>query len=378
MTATRPLGNITRTASKFNDDIPVTVLKFALQSAARELIPQERIKVCLRYHKPDVTTITVNRHKTAKKAYFGGLMTCSSIWHCAVCAARISEVRRADLSRAVNAWNGGVMMVTYTASHKISTPLTEILNTVTDGVRAFKSGSKFQKMSEVYGWVGSVKSLEVTYGKNGWHPHCHELVFLNSPLGLKALDMLEVELKQHWINVLGRKGYVASTQNGLVVSDDKFDLDRYVAKFGHEPRMSKDEWKNKWTLAHEVTKAVVKKSKEGGRTPQQLLCDYICGDFEAGEAWREYALTFKGRKQLTWSPGMRHLLHLAIEKSDAEIAEEMPEDTEIYAKFTLDQWRQILRHDLRGEILNNAGWMSQHDFGNWMSGIMDNWTQLDS
>lgn len=378
MTATRPLGNITKTASDFNDDIPVTVLKFALQSAARELIPQERIKVCLRYHRPDMTSITVNRHKTAKKAYFSGLMVCSSIWHCAVCAARISEVRRAELTRATNAWTGGIMMVTYTASHKISTPLSEILKTVLDGTRAFKSGEKFQKISEKFGWIGSVKALEPTYGKNGWHPHCHELVFLNHPLNEQALDELQVILKQHWIAVLGRKGFVASTENGLVVSDDKYDLARYVAKFGHEPRMSKDDWKNRWTLAHEVTKAVVKRAKQGGRTPQQLLIDYIAGDFEAGEAWREYALCFKGKKQLTWSPGMRHLLHLAIEKSDAEIAETEEKDVEVYAQFSLDQWRQILRHDLRGEILNNAGWMTQDDFGNWMSKIMDNWTQLDS
>ena len=53
--------------------------------------------------------------------------------------------------------------------------------------------------------------------------------------------------------------------------------------------MSIEDWKNKWSLVHEVTKAVTKRGKGAGRTPMELLADYIVGDDEAGEAWREYA-----------------------------------------------------------------------------------------
>lgn len=265
-------------------------------------------------------------------------------------------------------------MVTYTASHHLHTPLKEILEGVTDGVRKFKSGEKFQDIKNTYGWNGSVKALEVTYGVNGWHPHIHELVFCTNPLDEDSLERLEIELRCHWMKILGKLGYVASTTHGLRVSDDSHELKRYVTKFGHEPKMSKEQWRNKWSLSHEVTKAVVKKAKEGGRTPTQLLIDYITGDGEAGDAWREYAMTFKGRKQLTWSNGLRKLLGIGIEKPDAEIAEEIPENTTVYATFSLDQWKQILRHDLRGEILHRAGFMSQEGFSHWMSEIIDTWS----
>jgi hypothetical protein len=376
MTATkkRSLGDITNTASELEVGVPSTILRFALQRAAYELIPQERIKICLRYHKPNTAVITVNRHKTAKKAYFGGLMTCGSVWQCPLCAQRISEHRRAELERGVLNWTGGIFMVTYTASHKLHTPLKEILETVKEGARSFKSGEKFQTIKNAAALRGTVKALEVTYGANGWHPHIHEIWFVDVPLNKIELDVVEMALRKHWQQVLGRKGWLASIEHGIKVSDDKFDLARYVAKFGHEPKMTMDQWKNQWSLVKEVTKQVVKKSRtREGRTPTQLLVDYIQDDFEAGERWREYALTFKGSKQLTWSNGLRDLLKIGEEVGDAEITDELPEDTLIYATFSLDQWKAILRHDARAEILHRAEWMSQEDFALWVSEKIDTW-----
>lgn len=373
MPKSKQLGSITKFASQGEGGVSPIVLRFALQKAALELIPQERIKICLRYHRPTSDKITVHRSETAKRAFYGGLMTCGSIWHCPICAARISEHRRAELDRAVKNWTGSMFMVTYTASHKIQTPLHEILKTVIDGVRGFKSGRKFQTIKNATAWRGSVKALEVTYGNNGWHPHCHELVFCDTPLNMLELDVLEIALKRYWLDVLGRKGWVASTERGLVVSDDHYDIERYVAKFGHEPRMTLEDWKNKWSLSREVTKSVVKRGRQGGRTPIQLLMDYMVDDFEAGEAWREYAIEFKSHHQLTYSPGLRQLLKLGQEKPDSEIADEIPEDTYIYAQFTLEQWRMILRHDMRGEILNSAAWMSQEDFAQWINSVFADW-----
>lgn len=369
----KALGNITNTASQLTGGVPSAVLRFALQKAALELIPQERIKVCLRYHRPNVDKVTVHRSKNAKKAYFSGLMVCGSVWHCAVCAARISEARRQELERAMAGWTGGNFMITYTASHKIKTSLHDILETVTQGVRDFKSGRRFQTLKNAMAWRGSVKSLEVTYGKNGWHPHVHELVFCDVSPNTLELDVFEIALKKYWLDVLGRKGYVASTDRGLVVSDDNYDLKRYVAKFGREPLMSLEDWKNRWTPSQEITKSVVKRGRAGGRTPTQLLIDYMVDDFEAGEAWREYAKEFKGRKQLTWSNGLRELLKIGVEKPDGELCEEIPDDSYVFAQFTLEQWRMILNHDARGEILNRAGYMEQDDFAMWVSETMKDW-----
>jgi len=360
------LGQYTKSAST-GEHITSVHARFILQSAARELIPQERIKACLRWHLPNEDKVKVHHHKSSKKAYFSGLMVCGSVWHCPVCAYRVSEERRKELHRSLMNWTGGLVMITYTASHHIGTPAAEMIEAVTDGVRRFKSGRFFNDARKVYGWIGSAKALEITYGDNGWHPHVHELVFMNSVLGDDALDKLEMALRLHWVEILGSRGYLASTERGLVLQTADKDLADYVAKWGHEPSIDNPNFKDRWTLDKEMTKSAVKKGKKRGRTPTQLLTDYVNGDFQSGELWREYALSMKGKRQLVWSRGMRELLRLGLEKSDEEIATEIPDDTTVYATLNIEQWRQILRHDLRGEILYRAGYMEQDDFSQWLA-----------
>ena len=255
--------------------------RFILQEAAKELIPQERVRVCLRYHQPNTTVVHVKRVKETKKAYYSGLMVCGSVWHCPVCASRISEQRRAELKSATLNWTGGLVLVTYTASHRLATPLHDILDTITSGIRSFKSGRAFQDIRAVYGWIGSVKALEVTHGANGWHPHVHELIFTNSVLEDEALDALEVKMKIHWRETLGRKGYLASTDRGLVISNRGSEIVDYVTKWGHEPSIDNPNFNSKWGVAEEISKAAVKKGRAGGRTPLQLLSDYVDGDDSA-------------------------------------------------------------------------------------------------
>jgi hypothetical protein len=264
-------------------------------------------------------------------------------------------------------------MITYTASHQLGTPAATMIEVVTDGVRRFKSGRFFDDAKKRYGWIGSVKALEITYGDHGWHPHCHELVFLNAEMSDEALDGFEMMLRIHWVEILGKKGYLASTDRGLVMQTADAELAEYVAKWGHEPSIDNPKFRDRWTPEKELTKGVVKKGKMKGRTPTQLLLDYMVDDFQAGELWREYALAIKGKHQLVWSPGMRKLLKLGAMKSDEELAAEIPIETTLYATFTKSQWRQILQNDMRGEILNRAGYMDQDEFSLWIASIIDTW-----
>lgn len=361
--------DITNTASFGEEKIPAVMLRFMLQRAAQEIIPQERVRVCLKYHAPNKQTVQLRRIKEAKKAYFSGLMICGSVWHCPVCAAKISEERRIELQRTMIDWTGGAFMVTYTLSHSAGEPLKNVLNALIASGRKFKSGDAFQEIKDMYGWVGSVKSLEVTVGDNGWHPHIHELVFTTNKLEIEALDTLENTLKKRWVKVVHSEGYSANYNNGLTLKDDNKWLRDYVSKWGHEPTMTTKDYKKRWTLAHEITKQVVKKARGEHRTPMQLLLDYTVDDFQAGELWREYALAFKGKKQLTWSNGMREILGFGKELKDEELAEREDENFTVYAIFNLSQWRQILRSDMRGEILHKASYMSQDDFALWFASL---------
>ena len=103
------------------------VARFALQSAAVELMPEERVSKCLRYMQPTAKTVEIRKREKKHTAFFKGLIVCASVWMCPVCAARISEKRRKELTYAVNNWNGFTALITYTASHNKHTRLAPFL-----------------------------------------------------------------------------------------------------------------------------------------------------------------------------------------------------------------------------------------------------------
>ena len=360
------LVSIANIASR-TENIPPKIMRFMLQSAARELLPDERVADCLRAVVPTAQRVEIHKSKTRNAAHYRGLLVCSRIWHCPVCASKISEERRKELSSATRTWNGGLALITYTASHHNNIRLEKILETVLAAHRDFKSGRVFVEMSEYFGWHGSVKSLEITYGKNGWHPHVHELVFLTNKQSEDLKSMFDTQTSIRWRHCLKKIGGFASTERGVTVKTSDAEVSAYVSKFG-ETRVKTD-----WTFAHEMTKQTVKRGKIDGRTPTQLLYDYMLGDSQAGNLWVEYAHVVKGKHQLVWSRGMRKSLKLAAELTDAEIAEKEPEDTEILATITRGQWQDVLRNDAVGTILQAAETKDKADFAVWLATSLFFW-----
>ena len=66
--------------------------RFALKSHVAELLPNSRTAKCL--WRRCASKVDVMRDKSHGKAFFRGLQTCSSVWACPVCAAKIAERRR--------------------------------------------------------------------------------------------------------------------------------------------------------------------------------------------------------------------------------------------------------------------------------------------
>lgn len=74
----------------------------------------------------------VEVHCDSKAAYYVGLQTCGSVWTCPICAARVAEVRRKEIEKAVkNAYSIGYqsIMITLTFPHSKKMSLKELLRT---------------------------------------------------------------------------------------------------------------------------------------------------------------------------------------------------------------------------------------------------------
>lgn len=321
-----------------------SVRRFSLQAAARELVPHERVALCLRRPIPAAAGVELLHVPSRGTAHYGGLQVCGSVWMCAVCSSKISERRREELSAGVKAWGGQIVLCTFTLQHKRSDELSGLLSDLLKAYRNTKNGKAWMGFLERFEVAGTVRALEPTHGWHGWHPHLHVLFFLGPGADVEAFTE---QLRERWLACVAKVGRYASPQWGLDVRSANADIAAYVAKFGKQP---------KWTVAHEVAKAVSKRGRDGGLSPMQLLeCYLLFSDDDAGAHWQEYAAAFKGKKQLVWSRGLRALLGLVVEeKTDQELVEEVVEEAVCLAVLDLAAWRVVLANDARGELLDVA------------------------
>jgi hypothetical protein len=256
---------------------------------------------------------------------------------CPICAAKISERRRVELTQAIAHTDLVPALVTFTLQHNQGDKPGLLLGALLDSYRFLKGGRKWANFVSDVGWLGSIRSLEVTYGDNGWHPHLHVLAFFKAG---SILDGVADFLKSRWVGILERHERTATLIHGVDFRSANTAVAGYVAK---------------WGLEHELVKSAVKIARgRNGRTPTQLLLDYVDGDEKAGALWQEYARAFKGKRQLVWSRGLRDLLGLGKEETDEGIVQREEEAAVLLAQLTLKQWRVVLAHNARGELLEVA------------------------
>lgn len=327
--------------------------RWALQAAACELLPKERVSICMRRIIPGKKTVDVLYSDVRQRAQYRNLIICARVWICPVDAAKITERRRVELARAVDE-NPDLrpVLVTFTLQHSDRDKLSGLLDDLLDSYRKLKAGKRWQGFIADARLAGSIRSLETTHGANGWNPHLHALFFFErkAPFDQKAVEAF---LKNRWRGVLAANSRTATYAHGVDVRSADSDVAEYIAKFGHEPLDMKRP--GGWTIEHELTKAPSKLAKgEKGSSPMQLLADYMFGDKKAGALFQEYAAAFKGKNQLVWSRGLRARLGLGREETDEEIAKRKDEAAFLLASITLPQWRIVLANDARGEILEAA------------------------
>lgn len=344
-----PLGTSTKSHSASSrhrkGDSPATARakRYLLQHIAADLLPNERVSKCLRWRQSKERQIQVWRSVEHKKAHYKGLQVCGSVWVCPVCAAKISERRRAELCAAIathKATGGGVLLLTLTNSHDRRDRLVDLLEGQALALTRFRGGRVSTRLFDAIGTVGMVRTLEVTHGGNGWHPHYHILVFTRSPLSRAAVKIARDRFAQHWRD--------CCQASGLPLPDLEHGVDLRAGDWAAR-------YASKWGLEDEMTKGHIKAGRKS-KTPWDLLRASISdakGDQFAEALFREYAETFKGRRQLVWSKGLKAAL--AVEDlSDEEIAQRADDEAEHVLTLEHDDWLRVCRWLRRWEVLDRA------------------------
>lgn len=311
--AQAPLGILTKSHAIVLPQGFQGIHDYVLQDKSAKLLPQERVANCLKRRIDKNIDRSVKYNEVRKKAHWANVQRCGSIWTCPVCAKQITEKRREELKKGCDAWKkqgGEVFLLTLTNSHSASHRLSDLISGQKKALKRFFEGRKGVELLRLLGRKYQIRSFEVTYGKNGWHPHFHILLFLDGSFD-RSFNIRD-DLASYWIDCCIRSGLPApSMAHGLDLRDGKY-ADKYVSK---------------WGIEHELTKGHIKKGREGGFTPFDLLRSSVNEDDisvygkSPSKLFQEFAISFKGARQLVWSRGLKALLGIA-EKSDEELAEE--------------------------------------------------------
>ncbi len=308
-------------------------LRYKLKKTAQELLPAERVNLCM--NRPIADVVKVFQSVESLKAFFGGLIVCGSVWNCPVCSAKISEKRRLQLNDIMTCHRkdgGKLAMLTLTFSHSKYDLLRPNIQALTDSIRRFRSGKRFARLKQKYNIVGFVRSFEITHGRNGWHPHFHLLIFYKSDNDI----LYEMgNLYEMW--------QLATKANGLNTNIKAFDLSNEKVSTNYV---------TKWGLDFEMTKGQVKMAKHNGRTPFQILLDVSdLGDDQDKKLFQEYAKSMKGKCQLQYTAGLKKMYHIH-EKTDEELANEQTELAVLLGIYDASLHQKIVDFNLQHTALS--------------------------
>jgi len=351
--------------------------KWRMQRAAKRLLPENgRFLAC--NHNPKKRAHGVAVYTRDDSAWLSGVYQCGSVWICPICARRVAEARREEIQTAINnairrGW--GVALVTLTFPHGAGDVLTDILEKFTKAQSDFKSGRAAAAVRSGIGYVGEIRTLEVTHGAHGFHPHTHSIWISEKQLTPEEGAALETQLFDHWL--------AACIKNGLPPPVREHGVDVRVAR--HDVA----DYVSKWGFAAELAGGVSKRGKNGSRNPWQLLADAANGDKNAARLWRIFALAFFGKRQLFWSKrktgkkirvpifeagpltgkrvkvgervrdewiSLRAELGLAPELTEQQILDlddKRPERVMV-ALLDLDTWHVVRKSEAQGEVLHLA------------------------
>jgi hypothetical protein len=237
-------------------------------------------------------------------AHYAGLETCGSVWACPVCQAKILNRRAEEISRGAARWHqrgNSVYMTTLTMAHDQGMRLAPLMQVIAGGFRSVISGRPWLRLKKRLGIVGTIRSVEVTHGVNGWHPHLHTLTFLTGDPGAEGLAAFVTHMREKWRRYIIGAGYRSPHDfHGVKVDRcaSAAEAGAYIAKT-----------QDGRAVGNELARGDLKHGRADHRTPLEILESFRwTGDLADLALWREYECATYRHQRISWSKGLRALL----------------------------------------------------------------------
>jgi hypothetical protein len=275
----------------------------------------------------------------------GGVETCGNALFCPHCTPKVQAERADNVATVLRkhlAGGGGALFLSLTASHAFTDSLESSLEAVMaswrslTGHRRWKGANGLKKRWQVTGFI---KVLEITYGRNGWHPHLHVVVLTSQPVipapdpdaeegewQHVAEEVAEIrdELTDLW-------GCLVATHGREIVDGVGVDVQPIRDESGIGAYVSK--------VAMEATRSDLKTGKRDSRSHWQIGLDAAAGDTKSMALWRELVETLYGRRTMSTSAGLWARYGINV-RTDDEIAEDQGDNLTQVALIDADLIRK--------------------------------------
>jgi hypothetical protein len=257
-------------------------------------------------------------------------------------------VEPGQLAKVVEAWRGVQGGTWWVGRHKVEDGAPARWSAQFEGDTRFARRQEFDDQGrptgpatvwqegfrDRWGIVGTTRTIEITYGSNGWHSHAHVLLWTEEPATDARAEVLEEELFTRWAKRCAAVGLPKPARGEMrdgkrvgkgvdvtAATLEKGDaLARYVVKL-----------QEGGSLGMEMTRADLKVARgQKGRTALELAAIAADGSSEALQLWHEFEFATRGLQCLTWSQGLRERLAELVEldeRQDDEIPDEETDET---------------------------------------------------
>lgn len=300
-----------------------------------------RLRGCRRGRRAEVVGV---RWTEGQGAGFSGLVTCGSVWSCPVCSARILARRSLEIGAGLLSWErqgGRLVMGTLTMRHHRGHSLVQEWDALQESWHGMIRSRVWKKWLRRMGSPGLVRVVEVTYGDNGWHVHLHFVLLVAEDVDTGLVGEFTGWLFPKWhraLSAAGMPGALARGQDAHLVEsvEAAVAVGEYLAKstaYGAAESLGR-ELMGTWSKAARG---------EHGTEPAWRIAERFgwTGEVDLLSLWGEYERGSKGRRQATWTHGLRALLALGEEATDEQIAAEVVGDEDL-VQITADGWTAAL------------------------------------
>lgn len=303
--------------------------------------------------------LEVRRDEGRSRARWCGLMTCGHIWTCPVCAQAKRAKRGELLDAAIRGSGGRWQMLTFTVRHHEGQPLATTHAGLMTAVRKARQSRSVRAIYDANVTM-SARAVEIPYGKNGWHPHCHVLLRTqewSETEREKLLDAYKCAVRA----ALG-DAYLPDDVHAVFWSDgfdaaDAAQRGQYLTK-----------------LAFEVSGLGAKTGKQGSLSAWQVCDRAARGEQKYLRLWSEYYAATKGRRayeldERATEAGKRQLIIDADDKAQArdrvgvdtvdpelEPVVRVPVKTRDFESLRrAEQWHPSILADVLADVERGAG-----------------------